>query len=137
MLLSDIKPLSGKLDDSWKRGPEITPPAFLTHPITFWDGKSPTGMPGGEIPLQCFLLISSHLGKISHQGDCGGANICSYTFCLSHDILGQLITKRNAGREIAVVLISAPVFLLIPSHFGTVSHKEECGAVNLPSCASC
>ncbi|KRY64482.1 hypothetical protein T4A_1849 [Trichinella pseudospiralis] len=83
---------------SWKRGPEITPPAFLTHPITFWDGKSPTGMPGGEIPLQCFLLISSHFGKISHQGDCGGANICSYTFCLSHDILGQLITKRNAGR---------------------------------------
>ncbi|KAL1233883.1 Tartrate-resistant acid phosphatase type [Trichinella pseudospiralis] len=42
-------------------------------------------------------------------------------------VLATLVT-----REIAVVLISAPVFLLIPSHFGTVSHKEECGAVNLP-----
>ncbi|KRY94144.1 hypothetical protein T4C_2519 [Trichinella pseudospiralis] len=37
-------------------------------------------MPGGEIPLQCFLLISSHFGKISHQGDCGGANIRSGIF---------------------------------------------------------
>ncbi|KRZ41371.1 hypothetical protein T4C_2967 [Trichinella pseudospiralis] len=47
------------------------------------------GCCAGESPLMCFLLIPSHFGKISHQGDCGGANICSYTFCLSHDILGR------------------------------------------------
>ncbi|KRY26439.1 hypothetical protein T4A_5775 [Trichinella pseudospiralis] len=52
-------------------------------------------MRGSKGPFLCFLLIPSHFGKISHQGDCGGANIRS------------------------------------------VSHKEECGAVNLPSCASC
>ncbi|KRZ41431.1 hypothetical protein T4C_3505 [Trichinella pseudospiralis] len=49
-------------------------------------------------PFLCFLLIPSHFGKISHQGDCGGANIRSGTFCLSHHILGQLVTKRNAGQ---------------------------------------
>ncbi|KRX93288.1 hypothetical protein T4E_2158 [Trichinella pseudospiralis] len=86
---------------SWKRGPEITPPAFLTHPITFWDSKSPTGVPSGEIPLQCFSLTPSHFGT----GDFSGANVHSRTFCLSHYIL--------------------------------VSLKEECGAVNLHSCASC
>ncbi|KRZ41367.1 hypothetical protein T4C_2967 [Trichinella pseudospiralis] len=48
-------------------------------------------MRGSKGPFLCFLLIPSHFGKISHQGDCGGANI------------------RSVTRGIAVVLISAPV----------------------------
>ncbi|KRY80332.1 hypothetical protein T4D_812 [Trichinella pseudospiralis] len=67
---------------------------------------------GGESPLMCLLLIPSHFGKISHQGDCGGANICSYTFCLSHDIL---------GRGISVVLMYTPVLFAYPITFWDVT----------------
>ncbi|KRY64547.1 hypothetical protein T4D_1136 [Trichinella pseudospiralis] len=60
-------------------------------------------MRGGESPLLCFLLIPSHFGTTSHKqecgaGDYGGANIRFGTFCLSHHILGQLVTNRSAGR---------------------------------------
>ncbi|KRX80051.1 hypothetical protein T4E_6822 [Trichinella pseudospiralis] len=65
-------------------------------------------MRGSKGPFLCFLLIPSHFGKISHQGDCGGANIRSGTFCLSHHIF---------GREIAVVLISAPILSAYPMTF--------------------
>ncbi|KRY76275.1 hypothetical protein T4A_2785 [Trichinella pseudospiralis] len=152
----------------------------------------------GESPLMCLLLIPSHFGKISHQGDCGGANICSYTFCLSHDILGRgisvvlmytpvlfayLITFWDVTWGIAVVLMSTPVlslnpvtfwdnkstggmwggdatssllsypitfwdrvrggkcpllcFLLIPSHFGKISHQGDCGGANIRSGTFC
>ncbi|KAL1233779.1 Microtubule-associated serine/threonine-protein kinase [Trichinella pseudospiralis] len=70
-------------------------------------------MRGSKGPFLCFLLIPSHFGKISHQGDCGGANIRSGTFCLSHHILGQLVTKRNAGQEIALLLTFTPVLFAI------------------------
>ncbi|KAL1233785.1 Non-reducing polyketide synthase mapC [Trichinella pseudospiralis] len=81
---------------------------IFAYPITFWDR-----MRGSKGPFLCFLLIPSHFGKISHQGDCGGANIRSGTFCLSHHILGQLVTKRNAGQEIALLLTFTPVLFAI------------------------
>ncbi|KRY44115.1 hypothetical protein T4D_14282, partial [Trichinella pseudospiralis] len=43
---------------------------LFAYPITFWDSYSQTGVRGGKCPLLCCLLIPSHFGKMSHQGDC-------------------------------------------------------------------
>ncbi|KRY61680.1 hypothetical protein T4A_14089 [Trichinella pseudospiralis] len=51
-------------------------------------------MRGSKGPFLCFLLIPSHFGKMSHQGDCStggmwGGDDNFFTSCSSHYILGQ------------------------------------------------
>ncbi|KRZ64826.1 hypothetical protein T10_10017 [Trichinella papuae] len=74
-------------------------------------------MRGSKGPFLCFLLIPSHFGKMSHQGDCVTANFHSCAFCYSYHILGQSVNGRNVGRGIAVVLMSTPVPFTYPITF--------------------
>ncbi|KAL1233869.1 NADH-quinone oxidoreductase subunit [Trichinella pseudospiralis] len=60
-------------------------------------------MRGSKGPFLCFLLIPSHFGKMSHQGDCVTANFHSCAFCYSYHILGQSVNGRNVGNYVDVL----------------------------------